>query len=97
GIRDSSVTGVQTCALPILWGCRSRSRSTWRCGDAGGAHGGVGMQQEEEHMEVWLQQQEQEQEQEHMEVWGCRRRRTWRCGDAGGAHGGVGMHPHTSM
>src|SRR5207245_3477030 len=28
GIRDATVTGVQTCALPIYWGVGS---GTWRC------------------------------------------------------------------
>src|ERR1017187_2121874 len=32
GIRDTSVTGVQTCALPI-WQNRFRARATWRDGD----------------------------------------------------------------
>src|SRR5437879_11547307 len=30
GIRDTSVTGVQTCALPILGGARARVRSPCR-------------------------------------------------------------------
>src|SRR5260370_14222752 len=41
GIRDSSVTGVQTCALPISWPCH-RALAGWRHArdGAGGARPG---------------------------------------------------------
>src|SRR3989475_2320221 len=48
GIRDLTVTGVQTCALPIYAGCRSgrlhskhgHTRAPWRIGSRDGRRGG---------------------------------------------------------
>src|SRR2546430_12329516 len=38
GIRDLTVTGVQTCALPISWHCRVRHGTDCRPGATRGAH-----------------------------------------------------------
>src|SRR2546430_11534687 len=37
GIRDLTVTGVQTCALPICWSSSSEIRQPGRCDRARGA------------------------------------------------------------